>query len=253
LTCLTRISKALPDVREERTRTAAEKDAFERFAERVSHLETTRQTKPPATVLVPTVGSWNSGSEDTNLEEVRKAYRQTVMVTDHYEEEYDESLATNVAAEFGPDYTTALVSSEKLTPPLQKAIVQASYNSAQKRSNFLQTLDNELEALVSARRWLREKYEDTDRIQKRDFESHSFDELVRAQEQLEDLKNDCEAMVEERRTNLANQPEHNEMTLREYLYTEYEWSFPIIGDTVEFLSQVYQVEQKVVKTVIRRR
>ena len=251
LACVTRLPEALSVVREERARTAAEKDAFERFADRVRRMEAADPPEQTTTVVGAGTVAREQPSSGADVAAVREAYRETVMGTDHYEEEYGESLATNVATEFGPDYVTALAGAESLTPPLQRALVEASHRAARERASFLHTLDRELDALVDARRRLRRVAETTAELRETPFERRSLDEVVDAEGRVESLETECEA-VEERRATLRDQPERDGTDLREYLYGGREWRYPVVGDALDCLASVRAAQRRLVKAVLRR-
>lgn len=252
LACVTRIPEALSLVREERTRTATEKAAFEEFADRVRRLETGTPPEPTPTVGGPQHDDTGTRAEGADLAAVRSTYRETVMETDHFAEEYDESLGENLAAEFGPDYATALAGEGTLTPALQQSLLAASQRAARERASFLHTLDRELDALVDARRRLRSVSEATEELRETPFERRSFGEVVQAEDRLECLKSDCEAVVEDRQAELREQPDGDGTSFREYLYGSQAWSHPVISDALSCLEQVRAVEHQVVQAVLGR-
>ncbi|WP_456264523.1 DUF7260 family protein, partial [Aeromonas schubertii] len=52
------------------------------------------------------------------LNDVQQAYRETVMSIAHYDEEYDEPLAQNLAFEVGEELAAAIMTHSQLTPYL---------------------------------------------------------------------------------------------------------------------------------------
>jgi hypothetical protein len=189
---------------------------------------------------------------ETDLESLQTVYQETVLATDHYEEEYDESLIENIRREFGPEYATALMTNTVLTPQLQQAFMQASYAAANKRADFLCTLDSEITAMTEACRRLSDIIDNIDQLRGDSFEWYSFAELVSTEERLEALKNECETLIQDRQTNLLEHPNYRGMTLQEYLYQECEWNHPVISDALTCLSWLNEIEQQVLKAVVIR-
>ena len=85
-------------VHREATEIDTEREAFDQLAQQVTDIETVpdRQPKPQAHTL--TVKSQLQAAD-----QLREAYRETVMDVPHFEDVYGESLETNVAAELPPD------------------------------------------------------------------------------------------------------------------------------------------------------
>lgn len=250
LACVTRIPEALSTVQEERERTAAEEAAFEGFSERVAALNTT-ELKP----ATPTAGTTLTSSETettAQLEDIRAAYRNTVMAVPHYEEEYDESLTENIAAEFGADFAGLVDGDNILTPNLQQALVRASHAAKQERASFLKSLDWEHNTLTDARRRLRNVSESTERLATTPLDRCRFNKLLRVEHRLQNLKSDCEEILQDRQRHLQNRSYRNGLQLQAYLYLSRPWTFPVFNDALDCLSRLREIEDRVVQSVIRR-
>jgi hypothetical protein len=140
------LDNAMDRVVEERRRTAAERDAFNQFANRVAGME---PTAPP--VGAP-VGYGRPTQEGGTLFEARcpavdmlatvqTAYQETVMAIEHLETEYDESLPVHMAAEYGDDMAAAVTDGDILTPLLQATLVMAAQQAASQRETLCGALD----------------------------------------------------------------------------------------------------------------
>jgi hypothetical protein len=251
LACVTRIPDAVSAVTEERKRTAAEQAAFEEFSTRIAALEATAIESPPAT----TGSGFNpSGIEPAApLEDVRTAYSDTVMAVAHYEEEYDEPYAEHMVAEFGPDLAGIVERNDVLTPQLQAALIQASDAARQERASFCRTLDREHDALTDARQRLRDVSDTTERLTTTPLSQRSFDDVLGAESRLQCLKADCEALLEDRQQQLHEGPSRDGIQLQKYLYASRSWTFPVLDDTLDCLSQLREIERRIVQAVSRRR
>jgi hypothetical protein len=91
---------------------------------------------PTASTTVRTL--FGTGAEtttsDSASEQIRTSYRETVMVVPHYNDEYDESLAANLNAEFGPDLATPIIENERVTPQLRNGLLTASRHAHESRA-----------------------------------------------------------------------------------------------------------------------
>jgi hypothetical protein len=251
LACVTRIPDALSAVTEERKRTAAEQAAFGEFSTRIAALEVTAIESPPAT----TGTGLNPSEPDTaaSLEDVRAAYRDTVMAVAHYEKEYDEPRGEHMAAEFGPDLAGIVESNDVLTPQLQAALIQASDAARQERTSFCRTLDREHDALTDARQRLQDISNTTKRLTTTPLSQRSFDDVLGAESRLQRLKADCESLLKDRQQHLHEGPSRDGIQLQEYLYGPRSWTFPVLDDTLDCLSRLREVERRIVQAVSRRR
>jgi len=96
---LSPIATAEQRVATERTKVTAERRAYHQFYDRISGIETVTTTRLPTT---PTPRTY-AESRPRAVERVRTAFRATVMMVDHYDDVYDESLNEHVSAELSPD------------------------------------------------------------------------------------------------------------------------------------------------------
>ena len=130
----------------ERSEVAAERDAFEEFADRVSKLD-------PVTVdrqAVP-LGDATNELPNQRTERLRQAYEETVMAVSHYDDVYGESLEENVTVEFGAELAEVfrVDSSVSFSPRHRELIVGAANQQARDRADFCDELDAEIDSLQS--------------------------------------------------------------------------------------------------------
>ncbi len=123
----------------ERRRTAAEQQAFAQFHDQLTTIDPDQaQTDGGLTASTTVRTLFGTGAEtttsDSASEQIRTSYRETVMVVPHYNDEYDESLAANLNAEFGPDLATPIIENERVTPQLRNGLLTASRHAHESRA-----------------------------------------------------------------------------------------------------------------------
>jgi hypothetical protein len=257
LAVLTRIPDAIALVSQERDRTAAERDAFDSFARRVSAIEMsesrTSQSKksreePVAISAFTEVGD-RTGGRSASLADVEQAYRETVMAVPHYEQEYDEPLIEHLAAEFGTEIGIAVSQSDTLTPQLQEALIAASIQSRDERAELLERLDDETQRLEKTSTSLDELCEAISTVEA-SLAQRADCELADAWERLEVLEGDCRTLLQDQQCRIDGT--NSEISLQEYLYAPQEWTYPTLGDSLAGIDRVRRAKRRVVRTVLRR-
>lgn len=249
---LTRIPEALGRVQEERSRTGAEREALGAFATRLETMATDTQPSPKQPGRGRLGLSEDSSQSGVAMERVRDAYRETVMATEHYQEDYGESLGANVTGEFGPDLATAIVHGETLTPQLQQTLIAASHTAVNERNSYLQTLTTEHKSLQTAKRHLHTHSETLDRLRDHLKTPEPFSALIETHAHLENLTADCTRLLEDRQATLTNQPHddhHHHLT--EYLYRDYPWTYPVLADTLDCHTKLQILKQKALQSIAR--
>lgn len=258
-----RITEALAQTRMECSRTKAEQEAFRRFIQRVASIE---PANPSPTSSISTDTSLlnndseilSNGSVSTTssvnvatspLESVRNGYAETVMAVDHYEQEYDESLRKNLAVELGTDLAHAVTTNNILTPQVQAAILKKSRQAREDRSNFLHRVQGEYNSLIDSRRQLRELSQTRDNI-KENLYPRPIRELIQSWNRLDALADDSKKLLNDRQSHIHAQLEG---TLSEpfqcYLYDTYEWTYPVLNDGLELLTEIRASRHQALKSI----
>lgn len=145
----TRFDAVEQAVSEERRRVVAEREALQTFAERVRNSQTVQPTGngAPATTI-------SAGGFSATGDQIRDAYEATFMSVSHYDEDYGESYAQSLAAEFGPDIAAAVVSDGQLTQAHKQALLSAVEDAAERRELLGGVLGDEQDSLREARETL---------------------------------------------------------------------------------------------------
>jgi hypothetical protein len=247
---LTRVPEAIEAVREERRRTEAELEAFEAFATEIQELDAAEDPQQAVHDGDGVVFRNSPSRVGATTESVRALYRETVMDVDHYEEDYGEPLRTNVAAELGSDFGTALATTTTLTQPLQRVLIRASYATVRDRKGFEGLVESELESLTDAKTRLRSAAETVDQIPGRDLTDQSITELNAQTQRLRTVEQECESLIESRQADYVDAPEEEGLNFREYLYTQYEWTHPVVGDALDVIRNIRETKRRIQTSVV---
>ncbi len=219
-------------VREERRRTDRERDAFSEFAATVSSLD----SSPPNTTTSQTRPLFVE-SQQTDTSEIKQAYRESIMSVPHYEEEYDETLAVNLRAEFDSKIAAAIIEGKSVTPRLQRAVIAAAVTAQKERAEFITKLKTEEDKLISARQTLSEVDEMLTSVLNHQLYGHSFDEIHEMYQQLIQGQSECRKVLQDRQTQRqtghARIRSESVLDLQNYLYHELSDTYPVLSDTLE--------------------
>ena len=250
---ITWIPSAREMVQREHERILAERDAFKQFRDRVAGLDPSSpvsKTPPPSQELPPSIDRRSSSSTAEGLDDVQQAYRDTVMSTPHYDEEYDEPLVQNLAIEFGEDITAAIMTNAQLTPSLQHVVVQAATAASARRTAFSTRLDEEEATLEDAYQTLTTIDEQYEQITDQPRHQQSVDDLWETHQQLTKCISACEQLVEERQTQRMDghtaEPHTDEVgDLQEYLYRSLDVTYPLFADGTAVLERCLTARRRV--------
>jgi len=247
--CLSRIPEATETVQEEKRRVETERAAFKRFAAEIRDLNVVDDPRSGMNGLLLTEPGRMSG--DTT-ETVRSLYRETIMSVDHYEEEYDEPLRTNITAELGPDFETAITTDDTLSQPLLDALAERSHSVAQDRREYTARVESELQSVTDAEERLQKITDLVERIQNWEIRSRPFQDLVDAEQELQAAEGRCKSIITLRQTEYVNAPKESEIHFREYLYQRYDWTHPVVSDVLDVVKNIQMAERSVLSAVVDR-
>ena len=249
---ITWIPSAREMVQTEHERILAERDAFKQFRDRVAGLDpsATVSNPHPSQELPSSINRHSSSSTADRLIHIQQAYRDTVMNTPHYDEEYGESLVQNMTIEFGEDLTAAITTNSQLTPSLQQAVVQAATAASAQRTTFSNQLDEEEATLKDAHQTLASLDEQYEQSTDQPLQQQSIDDLWEAHQQLTTCITTCEDRIEERQTQRTDGhtalPHTDEIVdLQEYLYQSLDVTYPILADGTTVLERCLTARRRV--------
>lgn len=260
VTAVLHLKKASNAVQEERSRTAEESDALLEFVRLVESVEPSQPKPDPMTIGGTTAYAPSSSTPtvpDRSIEKIRHAYEETMMAVPHYDEEYDESMHVNMAAEFGSDIATAVTEGSEFTPPLKSAIVEKSRESYKQREELLSGLNTEVNELRAAKSSARSINRTLDEFSDTDASSLSFDELQAWWRRLNDIEAGCTELLQERQLHIHSREVTSNAQIgnnrfNQYLYGSLSVVYPVIVTFAEFNDQIQSAKRLVVDELTRR-
>lgn len=262
LLAFTYVRDAEAACRRERRRVLDERDAFEAFGDRVAEMDTVSAATDSTPAGVPAGAlrglgraegtgppGGGSGGGDVTLRRVMTAYEDTVLSLPHYRDEYDETATESLAAELGPDTTTALATDGGLSSGAQSALVDRSRRAADARTRLADAIDEEIDELADRESTLsgidrrrRRLLGHLDGIRSRGEADAAIDVWNR----LTDLERECDRLAADRQRSLDDPPmsagapmEDTDKAFYAYLYD------PTDGPRYPVLAQVAELAESV--------
>jgi uncharacterized phage infection (PIP) family protein YhgE len=252
------IEAAVAALDDERDCLEAEQAAFTQFRKRIAGMDVHTSATPTATTKVKNaiMGTSETTASADQIEQVRNAYYETVMSVPHYEDDYDQSLDTDLAEEFGPELANALATADSLTPPLQETVLTASQQATEGRTTLLSALDREADNLQQARDTLESMYTTLTEMNQRPITAWPTNEIISTYERLAEFETQCDELAAERQTELHSQrvpgPNHTDEELNAYLYKSLPVTYPVLADLAEFDSLLQTARQHLEQALITR-
>jgi hypothetical protein len=256
-TAVTQQIAAVAALDEERERLDVERAAFTQFRKRVAAMDVhTPTTNTAAGIKNALMGTSTATASSAQLEQVRTAYRETVMSVPHYDEDYDQSLDDDIAEEFSPELANALTAADSLTPPIQETLLTGCQRATEGRTTLLSALDREADNLQHARETLEALQTTLNEMNQRPIAVWSTNEIISTYERLADLETQCDELAAERQTELRSQripgPNPTDEELNEYLYESLSVTHPVLADLAEFDSLLHTARQHLEQALISR-
>ncbi|WP_348607674.1 DUF7260 family protein [Halobaculum rarum] len=252
---LTRLDGAREALAREATRTRAERDAFERFRRRVANLESSERGRPMPTgggtnvLTVPASGAAVGGD---GLANARRAYRETIMATAHYEEEYDETLATNVAEEFSAPVASALVEEGgTLTPSLRTTLASGARRASEERTDLLSKLETERSSIEAAESTLAPAVDAGEGVVDLELSRATYTDLVAEYERLEWHEGRVESLLSDRQTRIHDE-EGDRRHWFDYLYRSLSSPYPVLSAGAGTLSLIDDAKSALASAACKR-
>ncbi|MFC7177542.1 DUF7260 family protein [Halosegnis marinus] len=229
---------------EERDRVAAELAAFERFGERVRALSPRSAASAEAFADGSVVARGGARPPDDALEPVRRAYRETAMAVDHFEEDYDETLAEHARAELGPDAGGALAEGRDLTPGLQAVLADRAAAAAAQRRKLLDRLAEEDRALADAEHELTARVAESGGLAATDGDFGALEARWRRLETLE-------RHVRDRTVERSRRLREGGAEIPTYLYERFPVPDPVLADAAAAVGVIRDRRDRVTDALTR--
>lgn len=229
-------------LRAERRRTAAERRAFETFANRVDDvdfggigprrpLDGGTGDEHGATVVS---GGRAGSADDVPTEAIRRAYEETVMAVSFYDEEYGDDYAESLRAEFGPAVATALTDPGCFGPAAKTALTAAIERAVRERAHLIETCERERESVDAAADTLQPVAEELDGIVSPDPERDPFGTLEARWSQLSRLRERCETAAVNRQSAINERRSRHDLPIDApdicaYFYEPQDSVYPVLA------------------------
>lgn len=227
---------------------STEREAFEGFLDRLRDVATTG-TETVSRSGGPTTLVATRSAPSEGLEAVRTAYRETVMAVPHYDEEYGDTLAESMAAEFGTVLAGHVADGEVLTPVLSDALVEASERARNNRTDFLRHLRQERESLRDIETDLNGIEARVDELEPQISSASTSAQLADIDDTLDELERRCTDLANRRQRTIHDRSTReisgvDDRSLLRYLYADMETITPALVDIAACLDAIrYQRER----------
>lgn len=236
------LTAAASDLDVERRRIVDEIAAFEAFERRVRRIEP-EQSPTDALANGGTVrGRRSAAGRSDRLEAVQSAYEETVMSVPHYAEDYGDSYAESVEAEFGTTLAVALVHGPEFTRRSRSLLLSAVDDARTGRESMQEMVDRERERVRSASETLRDVEQTVSKVEEERFDGASFGALDAYRARLCALEARCEETAERRQETIAEIRKRKRVRVEtdylEYVYRRLDVEYPILAACTSLLVRI---------------
>lgn len=254
LAALSNLRAAAVAVEEEQSRTAAERSAFRSFAERVGTMSPDEMVADGGAHVGTVSPAVAMAEPSSSLSKVREAYRETVMSVPHYDEDYGEALAENMAIEFGKDVAASVEDGRTLSPMIQQLLVSKATAAATQRDRVISQLDREADELESARDAFTDIESVLDDYDPPTLHGVDYASLVDRWDRLDAMEDRCGDVLETRQNHL-NERETTQPrgpSLADYVYKSLPVDYPVLAAGAAVLERIEDARHAVTMEAARR-
>ncbi|MFB6128510.1 MAG: hypothetical protein ABEJ47_01990 [Halorhabdus sp.] len=236
------IEAARTEIDAEREILVTEREAFQSLVRRVSEVtvETPQMTAGTGTAVVATTPIQ---APSAGLQEIRTAYRETVMAVPHYESEYGESLRENLRVEVGASLAEQILDGDALTRPVHDAFLGAARRAMDERRRVQQYVDRERDSLRRFEAELTEIESAVVEIGTERTSASGTQALASLDDRLATLESRCADLAKERQQRVHDRPETDYdridgLGVFEYLYADLETTTPVLSAIASCLATI---------------
>ena len=229
-----RIRDAITCVDEELSLVRNEIDAWKSFrdAVRLSRASTMQVAHEEA---IETAGGTTTGN-------LRERYRETVMSSSHYDENYGDTIGESLEAELDATIAEGLCSEGALGPRIRRNLLVATSDCICEREEYVRILRAERTSLRESAAELEAVESRLETVDPPDDSSASLDVRIEAWNALDDLESRCEQIATERQQFLREELRANlgaeVIPFTEYLYGECESRHPVLSGVAITLGHI---------------
>lgn len=238
------IDSALTCVGEEIDLVGTEREAFGRFLARLRDAQPTGfDAASRATGGGPTALTAGEAGTTTELREIRRAYRETVMAVPHYEREYGDTLRESLSEELGETLAGHVVDGQVLPPPIREALVAAVERARRNRGDFLGLLRRERESLETVAEGLNDVESRLVELDPRIATAPDSDQLAAIDSTLAALEQQCTDLATTRQETIHGRTVRrvsgiDGCSLVGYLYADMGTTTPALADVASCLDAI---------------
>ncbi|MFB6132188.1 MAG: hypothetical protein ABEJ44_02125 [Halanaeroarchaeum sp.] len=231
----------------------AEREAYRAFAQAVDRISVDR---PAATTATPqTVQSLDR--RGASVEAIRRAFEDTVMAVDHYEDTYGEPWDTHLTNEFESSVVSSLRTGGRINEPIKNALTQGSLEAASRRDDLVSVLTAERSALEDAASTIEAVDSALDELNEDPLPDRSFEDLAETHETLGSLDERIDSLARDRQRDIHRESrssgwESKEVRLQEYLYCSLPVTYPVLHAAVELSDDVRMAGYRVRNAITAR-
>ena len=247
------IPEARTKVEHERKETKAERDAFHSFASRTREIPTS-EGAPEMMTTGPLLH--RPAGKSSQIKQLSRAFQETVMEVPHFDE-YEESLEEHMAAEFGTDLASGVLSSDRLTDPVKRSIIHAAVESRDRRQKLLDVLDIEERSLENHERILEDIEREIETVAEPLCSEQSYKELEQGLEMLQSCRETIDQTCLERQhdrqeAQLTSLRLQDNFDLQQYLYKSMDVTYPVLAEATRLVSNINTTERRIEDELIYR-
>ncbi|UWG47911.1 Uncharacterized protein HSRCO_1632 [Halanaeroarchaeum sp. HSR-CO] len=231
----------------------AERNAYRAFAEAIDSIPVVQ----PAGAVATPQSIQTMETRAAPVDHVRRAFEETVMAVDHYDDTYGETWETHLVNEFDADFLGGLREGSGVNRPMKRALQQRALDAASRRDELIQVLSTEQAAVEDATATLDEIETSLSSMDDGSLDERSFEELMETYAALETLEDRTVRLARRRQRQIHNETrcgrwDTSDLTLQEYLYGPLSMTYPVLHTTTRLTDDLGTARHSVVETMTAR-
>lgn len=220
-----------------------EREAFTQFLGRIQTIDVLNEQPNSSTAEGGMVLQGRKMATTNELQQVRTAYRETVMAMPHYEQEYDDTLEESLTVEFSATLANHVTNGQVLTEMLYDALLAKSEQARDQRDRFIGSLTRERDSLQNIAVRLDEIESRAAGLSEQIAEASTTRQLRRIDDSLVRLRDRCTDCANRRQETIHNRRVSalsglDERSLNRYLYRELDTEFPALSDVTACIETI---------------
>lgn len=200
-------------------------------------------------VSAVTAVSTGPNAQGDTLDRTERAYRETVMATPDFEQQYGGSFTAHFTREFGSEPVRRLNNAQVLTPRLYGGLQQAVSAAVNNRKRYYRILRRVHDSMTACASTVRDINGSLQEIHARLETDPASPVLETLDSRLAELEMTCDARLTDRQQLVADRTAKTfgaleDMRLTRYLYGEFEAFYSALGTVAECLRTIQNCRQR---------